>query len=464
MQIIDIISENGGDVIALGTKKIASCWRYDKFSEDGSSKEHVLKNAASLAILCCTACYNLIKEAQLWALEDWGSEFETFKFHMKCAISYGSISDQIIGFPGFKLKHISYGPARLEAENLAASTSFEHGIVVSDNIFIVTKDILNQFGISATVNGDGGYLLMASLPIQSAILKNFYSKIENFIMLVQSKHDYIHSLLKTYLHDGSSLLLKQMKDEGKTLKMHGGSWVNCSFVTAIIELDIEATDAIQKFQNCIQTFVRAGCKYGLYLHRVLIQDNSKISLCAVAIEKHLQNYVEASVRMAIYAFEEINSSRFPNAVSITSGIAYEGFLCGFHRTFYRLISEAEENGIAIANIDDKFGIKSDLHTFHICKTSSIAGLFLNTGNPDIFQVTNALKFFPTVGRKKSPTIFHSENHKKISEVINSALKGISKTLLIEGPEGLNDLNSGSGKSIILKETLNELELKRFIIW
>jgi hypothetical protein len=284
-KIIDIISENGGDVVSVLCDKIVAVWRIKENDAFFPISQPNIDMIASLAVLCCTMCSNVIREAEIWALEDISDGYSNFKLNLKCGISNGVGKDQIIGVPGFILNHLYYGNAQFDCEDILKKDGFDQGIVITNQLYQMTKDSLAKHKINTNIL-DGDHLISSTSHIASNVLGSIFAKVSNCIYLIQNdpSSEYMMYLLNVHLTDGASLLLKQLKAmEAKQSLFFSGSWVQCTFICASVFVQIRQNGT--HFQNCFEIFIQSVRKYGILMHRVKVGSDENIFFTAVANEK-----------------------------------------------------------------------------------------------------------------------------------------------------------------------------------
>jgi hypothetical protein len=481
MQVIDIFTDFGADLVRFRTNKMVLVWRHQEAENtdfrileeaEDSAYPSSIRKLVTLAIVCCILARNYLKESEVWVLEDISDEYSGYKIDCRFGVGFGSLMDGQVGIRGFRMEHLVLGEAYEEADNSLMQCKSFGDIYVAKQLRDISEPLLQLYHVEM-IEEDEAILIHCPIQVDNEKVRDLYSQISpNIVFSDREMSGFSNATVETYLADSGAHLLREMKKEKKSVKLHNGQWLPCVFVSIRIQTHpsegnvegFSTHEYIQAYQKYMELILKASRKYDIYLHKVSVLDNRDLLLACVTFGGDPEKYVLA-IRMAIYCME-LFDQKIRASIGITSGLAYEGLLKSVHRTSYRLVSWYQQESETMAIHYTHIGILCDLNTYEKTQGHPIQGLFYELGKRDLqvgiskYRITSLGSQSEKRGglKRQMNTKIAQEHMLKLQQIISAPDEdGVKKNILIEG-------NAGSGKTYTLKRIYKMLERNSYTIW
>ncbi|KAJ3272572.1 hypothetical protein HDV01_005415 [Terramyces sp. JEL0728] len=451
LKIMNVVTENGGDVVKIMGDSIFCAWR---LSPDTKIYSEIFFQVFSLVVLVCVMCRDIIKESEIWALEDISDEYAGMKLCAKYGIGTGEYKDLLLGVRGFRRENCFSGNAYKEAmHNLSVASTSE--IAVTKDFADRTKHILNTFDITFVEcnNSPAVCTVISDSAIDVSKMQYLGQQVSSFVMYSEETEDYSSPLIETYISDGGYNLLKLLKKQKKQVMMFSGVWVEIVYVCIHIKTTLAAGEQTAEnhrdLQRYLEVILRATRKFGMLFHKMMILQNMDIMMIVTSSESLADPILSAS-KMTIYCYEQLamKTKYVKLTMGITSGKSYEGFLQGVHRSDYRVVASSLHHIKALVLLDiPGIIVTSDIYEF--CSKNSFGAFFRIADDIPAYRDLYKIIYPPGPELRRQSTLTGQnlealslkDYSKKIQGILQDMDAGNPRTLVLEGPQAVEILQA-----------------------
>ncbi|KAJ3319670.1 hypothetical protein HDV06_006163 [Boothiomyces sp. JEL0866] len=453
LKIMNVVTEHSGDVVKIMGDSIYCAWR---LPQDTKQYSEIFYQVFTLVVLVCVMCRDIIKESEIWALEDIAEEYAGMKLCAKYGIGSGEYKDLLLGVRGFRRENCFSGLAYREAiNNLSLAKSSE--IIVSKLLADKTKYLLSNFDISFNdcQSSSDVYAAISNSTIDVSKMQTLGNQLSPLIMYADESEEFSNSLIESYISDGGYNLLKSLKKQKKHVMMFSGVWVQnvyvCVHIKTTMPMGDQSVENYRDLQRYFEVFLKGTRKFGMSFHKMMILQNMDIMMIASSTESMTDPILVAS-KMTVHCYEQLalKTNYVKLTMGITSGKSYEGFLQGVDRSDYRVVASSLHQIKALVMLEMPAIIVTS-EIYDSCRQTPFGALFSRAEDFTIYKDLYKISYTsgPKLRRKSTLTGQNLEAaslkdySKKIQSILSDIEAGNPRTLVLEGPQGM-------GKSLLLQ--------------